>query len=133
MSSDVTTTDSGRPTEPATDAHAEHDAGTGHDAAVPDDGGHRHKEPTDKQYVFIALLLAVLTAIEIAATEVGPDGALLIVSLLVLMVVKFAFVILFFMHLRFDNKLFGRMFYIGLGFAVVLYSVVLATFHFWTP
>jgi cytochrome c oxidase subunit IV len=131
MSSDVTTTDSGQPTESATDAG--HDAGTDHDAAVPDDGGHRHKEPTDKQYVFIALLLAVLTAIEIAATEVGPDGALLIISLIVLMVVKFAFVILFFMHLRFDNKLFGRLFYIGLAFAVVLYSAMLATFHFWTP
>jgi cytochrome c oxidase subunit 4 len=135
MSSDVTTTDSGRPTEPSSDeghdAHADHHAD--HDAHAPDDGGHRHKEPTDKQYVIIALLLAVLTAIEIAATEVGPDGALLIVSLLVLMVVKFAFVILFFMHLRFDNKLFSRVFYIGLAFAVVLYSAVLATFHFWTP
>jgi cytochrome c oxidase subunit 4 len=131
MSSDVTTTDSEQPTEPATDAHDGHHVD--HDAHAPDDGGHRHKEPTDKQYVFIALLLAVLTAIEIAATEVGPDGPLLIISLLVLMVVKFAFVILFFMHLRFDNKLFGRMFYIGLVFAVVLYSAVLATFHFWTP
>jgi cytochrome c oxidase subunit 4 len=130
MSSDVTTTDNHQPTEPATDA--DHDAHAP-DAHGPDDGGHRHKEPTDKQYVFIALLLAVLTAIEIAATEVGPDGPLLIVSLLVLMVVKFAFVILFFMHLRFDNKLFSRMFYIGLVFAVVLYSAMLATFHFWTP
>jgi cytochrome c oxidase subunit 4 len=131
MSSDVTTTDSEQPTEPATDGH-DHDAHAP-DAHAPDDGGHRHKEPTDKQYVIIALLLAVLTAIEIAATEIGPDGSLLIISLLVLMVVKFAFVILFFMHLRFDNKLFSRMFYIGLAFAVVLYSVMLATFHFWTP
>jgi cytochrome c oxidase subunit 4 len=131
MSSDVTTTDSEQPTEPATASQDGHD--TDHDAHAPDDGGHRHKEPTDKQYVIIALLLAALTAIEIAATEVGPDGGLLIASLLVLMVVKFAFVILFFMHLRFDNKLFSRMFYIGLAFAVVLYSVMLATFHFWTP
>jgi cytochrome c oxidase subunit 4 len=128
MSSDVTTTtDDEQPIESSSDGH---DA---HDAQAPDDGGHRHKEPTDKQYVIIALLLALLTAIEIAATEVGPDGPLLIISLLVLMVVKFAFVILFFMHLRFDNKLFSRMFYIGLVFAVVLYSVMLATFHFWTP
>lgn len=130
MSSDVTTTDNEQPIESSSDAH---DAHADHGGHAPDDGGHRHKEPTDKQYVFIALLLAALTAIEIAATEVGPDGGLLIASLLVLMVVKFAFVILFFMHLRFDNKLFSRMFYIGLGFAVVLYSVVLATFHFWTP
>ena len=132
MSSDVTTTtDNEQPIESSSDDG--HDAHADHDAHAPDDGGHRHKEPTDKQYVMIALLLAVLTAIEIAATEVGPDGALLIVSLLVLMVVKFAFVILFFMHLRFDNKLFSRVFYIGLAFAVFLYSAVLATFHFWTP
>jgi cytochrome c oxidase subunit 4 len=131
MSSDVTTsTDSGQPTQPTEASSDAHDA---HDAHTPDDGGHRHTEPTDKQYVIIALLLAALTAVEIAATEVGPDGALLIVSLLVLMVVKFAFVILFFMHLRFDNKLFSRVFYIGLAFAVFLYSAVLATFHFWTP
>ena len=63
-------------------------------------------------------------------TEVGPDGPLLIVSLVVLMVVKFLFVILFFMHLRFDSRLFSLVFYIGLVFAIVLYGVMLATFHF---
>ncbi len=118
MSTDATITDSGR--TPADDAHVEAEA-------HPEQ---RHKEPTDRQYIFIALFLAVLTAIEIAATEVGPDGPLLIVSLIVLMAVKFLFVILFFMHLRFDSRLFSLVFYIGLGFAIVLYGVVLATFHF---
>jgi len=118
MSTDATITDSGH--TPADDTHA--------DAAPHVE--QRHKEPTDRQYIFIALFLAVLTAIEIAATEVGPDGPLLIVSLIVLMAVKFLFVILFFMHLRFDSRLFSLVFYIGLGFAIGLYGVVLATFHF---
>ncbi len=48
------------------------------------------------------------------------------------MVVKFWVVASFFMHLRFDSRLFSFLFYLGLGFAVVLYSAVLATFHFWT-
>jgi cytochrome c oxidase subunit 4 len=96
------------------------------------EGGHGHKEPTDKQYILIALLLAVLTALEIMATEIGPDGAWLVPTLIVLMFVKFWVVASFFMHLRFDNKLFTFLFYLGLGFAVVLYSAVLATFHFWT-
>ncbi|MGA7757431.1 MAG: cytochrome C oxidase subunit IV family protein [Ilumatobacteraceae bacterium] len=122
MDTDATITDSGRTPTTADDAHGEPPA-----HAEP---AQRHKEPTDRQYIFIALFLAVLTAIEIAATEVGPDGPLLIVSLLVLMAVKFLFVILFFMHLRFDSRLFSLVFYIGLGFAIGLYGVVLATFHF---
>jgi cytochrome c oxidase subunit 4 len=95
-------------------------------------GGHGHKEPTDGQYIWIAVFLAVLTALEIAATEIGYDGPLLIPVLIGLMVVKFFVVVSFFMHLRFDSRLFSLMFYIGLTFAVVLYTAVLATFHFFT-
>jgi hypothetical protein len=36
------------------------------------------------------------------------------------------------MHLRFDSRLFTLVFYIGVVFAVGLYGVMLATFHFWT-
>ena len=93
---------------------------------------HRHKEPSDRQYIWIAIILAVLTALEVLATEAGPDGPLLVPTLIVLMVVKFWIVASFFMHLRFDNRLFTVLFYLGLGFAVVLYSAMLATFHFWT-
>ena len=37
------------------------------------------------------------------------------------MAVKFFTVVLFFMHIKFDNKIFGRLFYIGLGLAVFVY------------
>jgi caa(3)-type oxidase subunit IV len=145
MSSDTTTdtttdTTSGTDTDAVDpDAHivpAEPDGDPG-DAAYPPsppihEGGHGHKEPTDRQYVMIAVILAVLTAIEIAATELGNDGPWLVPSLIVLMTIKFFVVVLFFMHLRFDSRLFSLMFYIGLSFAVVLYTVVLATFHFFT-
>jgi len=102
---------------------------TGHDVDSHDD----EHTISDKNYIFIALFLAVLTALEVAATEVSsfPD-ALLIPALLVLMVIKFAMVILYFMHLKFDSKLFSMMFYIGLIFAVTLYGVMLTTFHFFT-
>ncbi len=96
------------------------------------EGGHGHKEPSDRQYIWIAIILAVLTALEILSTEAGPDGPWLVPTLIVLMLVKFWVVASFFMHLRFDNRLFSFLFYLGLGFAVVLYSAVLATFHFWT-
>ncbi len=140
MSSDTTTDTSDTTTDAVDpDAHivADEPAGDPGDAAYPPsppihEGGHGHKEPTDRQYIMIAVILAVLTAIEIAATELGNDGPWLVPSLIVLMTIKFFVVVLFFMHLRFDSRLFSLMFYIGLSFAVVLYTVVLATFHFFT-
>ena len=126
------------------------DTDTGHEAAIAraplagetppayppsepiHEGGHGHKEPSDRQYIWIAIILAVLTALEILSTEAGPEGPWLVPTLIVLMVVKFWVVASFFMHLRFDSRLFSFLFYLGLAFAVVLYSAVLATFHFWT-
>jgi cytochrome c oxidase subunit 4 len=92
------------------------------------DGSQVH-EVTDKQYVVIAVLLAVLTALEVAATEVGL-GAFLIPALLIMMAIKFFIVVSYFMHLKHDSGLFKFSFYIGLAGAIVLYSGVLATFHF---
>ncbi len=66
---------------------------------------------------------------EVAATELDL-GSWLVPALLVMMVIKFFTVVSYFMHLKFDNRLFSFMFYIGLTFAVTLYSAVLATFHF---
>jgi cytochrome c oxidase subunit 4 len=119
MSTDATIS---QPAVPhATDAH-------GHADVVDDHGSH---DISDKQYILIALLLAVLTALEVAATEVGL-GAALVPALLVMMVVKFFTVVSYFMHLKFDNRLFSVMFYLGLSLAVTLYAVVLATFHFFS-
>ncbi len=92
------------------------------------DGSEVH-EVSDKQYVVIALILAVLTALEVAATEVGL-GSFLIPALLIMMAVKFFIVVSYFMHLKHDSGLFKFSFYVGLGGALVLYSVMLATFHF---
>jgi hypothetical protein len=46
------------------------------------------------------------------------------------MVVKFFTVVLVFMHVKYDNKIFGRLFYIGLGLASFVYLVALLTFRF---
>jgi cytochrome c oxidase subunit 4 len=90
-----------------------------------------HHEISDKTYILIALLLAVLTAMEVAVTEIsGVPDALLIPLLLIMMVIKFFVVVSYFMHLKHDSALFKFGFYVGLGGAIVLYSAVLSTFHF---
>ena len=80
-------------------------------------------------YVKIALILAVLTALE-TSTYYIDFGALAVPLLIVLMVIKFVTVVSYFMHLKFDNRLFTWLFYSGVLLAVGVYSVALATFEF---
>ena len=100
------------------------------DSQLEHDDLYGHTIP-DKTYVLIALALAVLTAMEVAATEISSvPESLLVPLLLLLMAVKFFVVVSYFMHLKHDAALFKFGFYIGLAGAVVLYSIVLMTFHF---
>jgi cytochrome c oxidase subunit IV len=90
-----------------------------------------HEHPTDRKYVQIAIILAVLTAAEIA-TYPAEDvlGSALIPILLVLMTIKFWYVAAFFMHLKFDTRMFSWVFVTGIAFAVGVYVVTLLTFQF---
>jgi cytochrome c oxidase subunit 4 len=101
----------------------------------PSHGSHDDKEHwTDFQYVKLALALAVITAVEVALSYLKDDmGALFLPLLLILMVIKFFAVVLYFMHLKFDNRLFSVMFYMGLGLAVGVYIAALLTFKFFNP
>ena len=86
---------------------------------------------SDWQYVQLAFALAVVTAIEVMLTYISDDmGAAFLPVLLILMAIKFFSVVMFFMHLKFDNRLFSVLFYLGLGLAVTVYVVALCTFQF---
>ncbi len=82
-------------------------------------------------YVRIAAILAAITALEVATYYVD-FGALFLPSLLLMMAVKFYIVVSFFMHLRYENKLFSWVFYAGLYLAMTVYGIFLATFHFFS-
>jgi cytochrome c oxidase subunit 4 len=82
----------------------------------------RHAHPSDLQYVGVAGVLAVLTGIEVAVYYLKSTN-ITIGVLLVLMVTKFAMVVAFFMHLRFDSKVLRRLFLGGLTLAVSVYVV----------
>ena len=85
-----------------------------------------HPEPG--QYVKIAVLLAILTAMEVAVAYLDALSDVLIPVLGALAIAKFAMVVGYFMHLKFDSKLFRYLFVTGLTFAIVLFSIVLAIF-----
>ena len=108
------------------------------DAIAPDgeaeadtdaDGGEEHHHPGDLLYIQIAIILAAITAVEVL-TYFVDFGAFQTPSLLIMMVVKFALVAMFFMHLKFDNKLFSWAFVAGLILALVVYVATLLAFEF---
>jgi cytochrome c oxidase subunit 4 len=88
-----------------------------------------HTTHSDAFYVKIALVLAALTALEVSTYYVD-FGSLFLPVLFALMVIKFFMVVWFFMHLRDDAKLFGRLFWAGLFLAIAVYVGALATFQF---
>jgi len=101
---------------------------TGHHVTGSSGSEVYHHGLSDHRYVIVALALAVMTGFEVSLTyiDVGP---LFLPLLIVLMLIKFFTVVLFFMHLRFDNKLYSALFYTGLGLAVFVYMVAMFTFH----
>ena len=96
------------------------------------DHGNDHDHPSDNKYIQIAAILAVLTALEVATYFVNMPGAVLIPALMVMMVVKFFLVAAWFMHLRFDSRMFTRFFVTGLVLATTVYLITLTVFEFWT-
>jgi cytochrome c oxidase subunit 4 len=95
------------------------------------DGHDQHVHPSDVRYIKIAVILAVLTAIEVGVYYIDMSHHLLIAILIPLMVIKFAMVAGYFMHLKFDSPLFTKMFVAGLAFAIGVYTIMLVTFHIW--
>ncbi len=101
------------------------------DTAVEHDtAGHApHAEHSDLFYIKIAIFLAVVTGAEVVLSY-SHIGALFLPILLVLMAVKFTTVVLYFMHLKFDSKIFSFLFWSGLFLALGVYIAFLATLKF---
>jgi cytochrome c oxidase subunit 4 len=93
--------------------------------------GEVHPHPSPFQYVMIAMILCVITAVEIAVsyTEGSIPDSLIVVLLLGMAFIKFGLVAAWFMHLRTDKPIFRNFFILGLVTAVLIYVVSLSTLH----
>ena len=89
--------------------------------------------PGPRQYVVVAVALAVATGLEVGLYYMQLTRSLLIGLLLFFAIVKFALVVLYFMHLRFDNPIFRRLFITGMLLAIFVYLVVLLAFRVFRP
>src|SRR5437870_13684208 len=97
-------------------------------ATEPATDTHEHSHPGPVEYIKVAVILAVVTAAEVGVYYVSAlSHSVLAAMLLVMMVFKFSLVVLWFMHLRFDSKLFRRLFVTGIILAIAVYTIALAT------
>jgi cytochrome c oxidase subunit IV len=117
--------------EPGTDVAVADDAGAvatvGEHAVEPveEHGGH----PDVKQYVMIAVILVIVTALEIATSYINTDHTnLIIIALGAMGIVKFVLVTGWYMHMKTDHPLFRRFFIVGIVLASIVYGIVFAVF-----
>ena len=104
------------------------------DAAIAEHDDHHDEDhidhPTQGQYWLIALILAIVTAVEIAVPSIDAlDGPVGVSLLFILGGIKFGMVVALFMHLKFEKPLYKMLFLIGLAGAIAMFIVVLLTFR----
>ena len=87
--------------------------------------------PTAGTYFKIAIILCVITAIEVGIFYIEDLGHWMIPILTILSLGKFALVAMYYMHLKFDNKLFTILFIVGLVLAAAVVSMLLFLFSAW--
>jgi cytochrome c oxidase subunit 4 len=89
-----------------------------------------HHHPTWKEYKWVALILFIITVAEVWAYYIPAFVAsrAFVPSLLIMSVAKFAIVVMFYMHLKYDAKLFRALFLGPLAIAVI--SVIALLFLF---
>ncbi len=72
---------------------------------------HVHEHPSWKQYKWVALWLTLITVFEVWIYYTSfKETPYYVPLLLVLSATKFAIVVLFYMHLKYDHKLFKALF-----------------------
>jgi cytochrome c oxidase subunit IV len=87
-----------------------------------------HKHPSVDVYLRVAAALVILTVLEVGVFYVPQFHPALVPVLLVLSAAKFALVVMFYMHLKADSKLFTFLFGAPLLLAVGVMIALLFLF-----
>jgi cytochrome c oxidase subunit 4 len=74
--------------------------------------GEAHAHPTWKEYKWVALILTVITVVEVWAYYVPSFVAsrAFVPALLIMSLAKFVIVVMYYMHLNYDHKIFRALF-----------------------
>ncbi len=96
-------------------------------------GEHLPGHPGQRTYINIAIILAIITIVEVATyyIEWMADSGVLVPTLIVLSAAKFVTVVGYFMHLKFDDRRLTWIFAVGLviSLAIVISLKILMDVH----
>jgi cytochrome c oxidase subunit 4 len=91
----------------------------------------QHEHPSPATYLKIAVILTVITAIEVSIYYIPAMRGVLVPLLLVFSAIKFLTVVGWYMHLKFDATLYARLFFGPLVIALLVTVVLMFLFgHF---
>ena len=89
-----------------------------------------HEHPTWKQYEWVAIILTAITVVEVWVYYTPfRESSALAPTLLVMSAVKFAIVVFYYMHLKYDHWIFRRLFAVGLGVAICTLMALMFLFR----
>ena len=98
-----------------------HGTPAGHDRVqTPEEHDVEEQHIGWKKYVMIFVILFVITAVEVAIFYIEALAPVLVPVLLVLSAAKFVLVVLYYMHLKMDHPIFGRVFWAPFSLAVLV-------------
>ncbi|MGI8508927.1 MAG: cytochrome C oxidase subunit IV family protein [Gemmatimonadaceae bacterium] len=100
------------------------------DPAIAAAEGVEHTHPTWSTYWKVAVVLTLITAVEVWVYYIPSFVAsrLFVPAMLIMSAVKFGIVVLFYMHLRYDNRLFKTLFTGPLILAITLLMALMFLF-----
>src|SRR5688572_22009234 len=98
-------------------------------ATLPEPAEEHH--PGVREYAIIAVVLTIITAIEVALFYISAVDDYLAYLLIVLSLAKFVIVVGYYMHLKMDNKLFRYVFAAGFVIALSVVATLMALFDRW--
>lgn len=85
---------------------------------------------TVKQYILIGVILTIITALEVAIFYIPAiaESSWLAPVLITMSAAKFAIVVMYYMHLKFDHRLFSISFFAPMVLAVTVIASIIILF-----
>lgn len=99
------------------------------EARAVDQEEHHGSHASPGSYWLIGGILTVITAVEVAIFYIPALDPVLVPVLLILSAAKFVLVVMFFMHLKFDSKIYTGLFLSGMVLASFMMVALVLLFH----
>ena len=88
-----------------------------------------HEHPGYVTYLVVAAVLTVITALEVAIFYIPALAGVIVPLLLTLSAGKFILVVMFYMHLKMDSRIFSGVFVAPLVLAIFVVAALIVLFN----